>query len=102
MALFPTTQAAWCRLLWDRADGIAYAGGALSFFVRGEMRRDINYVCFLAAMGAECVEAIGRIGTARVAGVGGPKASGQCAHSPGPGDRSRGVSQMELWHDTRR
>lgn len=63
VCLVPFAKSAWFDRLWASADAIVAPGVAASRFVGGPIFMPVH----LAAYGAECVEAIGRLGVARVA-----------------------------------
>ncbi len=68
VCLVPVSTAPWFRLLWDAPDAtMALFGDRAIFSQRGEGEVGIPLRCVLFAFGAECVEAIGRIGVVRVA-----------------------------------
>ena len=62
VALLPWAKSRWCDEVWDAADAIVSLGTRTDGFVG----KSPWLSCFLAAYGAECVEAIGRVGTVRL------------------------------------
>lgn len=60
IALLPWAKAAWTIRIWERADAIALPPRIFDFEGGG-----IPFMVMFAAFGAECVEAIGRLGRIR-------------------------------------
>jgi hypothetical protein len=61
VALLPFAKSAWFDDIWQAADGLTFPGVDASRFVGGP----IPTAVMLAAFGAECVEAIGRVAPVR-------------------------------------
>lgn len=68
VALVQSSKSAWCRELFEAADGVVFLG-ALPFIGRDIHRATRAISVFMPilaiAFGAECVEAIGRLGVVR-------------------------------------
>ena len=68
VALLPMAKSHWVNRVWDEADGVVIGeqGGEMHFIRPGEPKPlRIWFPVFFAAFGAECVEAIGRLGRVR-------------------------------------
>jgi hypothetical protein len=66
VALLPYVKAFWRTRLWGAADGIAeLADSDRIKFLRDGKPTEIMFPTFFAAVGDECVEAIGRLGVVR-------------------------------------
>ena len=61
IALVPHAKSAWHPLLWEAADGCVMPRDGYFNFVGGSIMLPV----WFAAFGAECVEAIGRLGRVR-------------------------------------
>ena len=61
VALLPFAKSAWFDDIWNAADAVVAPGVHASKFIGGPIFMPV----FLAAFGAECVEAIGRLGRVR-------------------------------------
>ena len=60
MAITPASRSHWHRRLWRTADAVVFTDKLESFDGRG-----FPMACQLWAFGAECVEAVGRVGSVR-------------------------------------
>lgn len=59
----PFARSRWLNVLWDEADGLVVPPNVGSFAFAGGAT--MRYPIYLAAFGAECVAAIGRLGRVR-------------------------------------
>ena len=68
VALLPMAKSCWVNKIWSAADAVAISeqGGEMHF-VRPDQPKPLRiwFPVFFAAFGAECVEAVGRVGDVR-------------------------------------
>ena len=67
VCLLPMAKSWWLHDIWESADGVTVSdqGGEMHFYRPGSRPLRIWFPVFFAAFGAECVEAIGRLGKVR-------------------------------------
>ncbi len=67
IALLPTSRARWFSHLWEKVDGICHPrpGDTMFNFIREGKITNIYMPVVLAAFGADCVDAISRVGRVR-------------------------------------
>jgi hypothetical protein len=63
VCLLPHAKSKWHTRIWDTADGVTITDRF--DFCGGRSNGEVRFPVFFAAFGAECVEAIGRLGRVR-------------------------------------